>query len=179
MNQIVYLSSRLSKMADFLGIRVADFTLKTKWLEMYAYTTFIEMAKLEVTESIDYTTALVDETMTVNKTSEGRDLRQCDRRDVTSHRLGSRSRRSRVSTIPRELSWRSRSGGFATGCMVKDIEIGNDIDLFIVGTEERAQMIMEFVLVDVLPDHTSFRTGNAVTFFVKDAINEIFRFRSS
>jgi hypothetical protein len=35
--------------------------------------------------------------------------------------------------------------------MVKDIEIGNDIDLFIVGTEERAQMIMEFVLVDVLP----------------------------
>jgi hypothetical protein len=54
--------------------------------------------------------------------------------------------------------------------MVKDIEIGNDIDLFIVGTEERAQMIMEFVLVDVL-DHTSFRTGNAVTFFVKDAIN--------
>jgi hypothetical protein len=42
--------------------------------------------------------------------------------------------------------------------MVKDIEIGNDIDLFIVGTEERAQMIMEFVLVDVLPDHTSFRT---------------------
>jgi hypothetical protein len=34
--------------------------------------------------------------------------------------------------------------------MVKDIEIGNDIDLFIVGTEERAQMIMEFVLVDVL-----------------------------
>jgi hypothetical protein len=54
--------------------------------------------------------------------------------------------------------------------MVKDIEIGNDIDLFIVGTEERAQMIMEFVLVDVLPDHTSFRTGNAVTFFVKDAI---------
>jgi hypothetical protein len=55
--------------------------------------------------------------------------------------------------------------------MLKDIEIGNDIDLFIVGTEERAQMIMEFVLVDVLPDHTSFRTGNAVTFFVKDAIN--------
>jgi hypothetical protein len=51
-----------------------------------------------------------------------------------------------------------------------NIEIGNDIDLFIVGTEERAQMIMEFVLVDVL-DHTSFRTGNAVTFFVKDAIN--------
>jgi hypothetical protein len=55
---------------------------------------------------------------------------------------------------------------------LKDIEIGNDIDLsFIVGTEERAQMIMEFVLVDVLQDHTSFRTGNAVTFFVKDAIN--------
>jgi hypothetical protein len=63
--------------------------------------------------------------------------------------------------------------------MVKDIEIGNDIDLFIVGTDgERAQMIMEFVLVDVLPDHTSFRTGNAVTFFVKDAINGD-RFRSS
>jgi hypothetical protein len=33
---------KLSKMADFLGIRVADFTaLKTKWLELYAYTTFI------------------------------------------------------------------------------------------------------------------------------------------
>jgi hypothetical protein len=54
--------------------------------------------------------------------------------------------------------------------MVKDIEIGNDIDLFIVGTEERAQMIMEFVLWTFYRI-TSFRTGNAVTFFVKDAIN--------
>jgi hypothetical protein len=43
---------------------------------------------LEVTESIDYTTTLVDETRTVNKKlRKGRDLpRQCDRR-VTSHRL--------------------------------------------------------------------------------------------
>jgi hypothetical protein len=58
--------------------------------------------------------------------------------------------------------------------MVKDIEIGNDIDLFIVGTDgERAQMIMEFVLVDVLPDHTSFRTGNAVTFSSRTLSTEI------
>jgi hypothetical protein len=69
---------KLSKMADFLGIRVADFTaLKTKWLEIVRlYDVHPEMAEaLEVTESIDYTTTLVDETMTVNKKlRKGRDL---------------------------------------------------------------------------------------------------------
>jgi hypothetical protein len=67
----------------------------------------------------------------------------------------------------RELSWRSRlSRRIRDGMWWKTSR--SKSDLFIVGTEERAQMIMEFVLVDVLPDHTSFRTGNAVTFFVKD-----------
>jgi hypothetical protein len=171
---------KLSKMADFLGIRVADFTaLKTKWLEIVRlYDVHPEMAEaLEVTESIDYTTALVDETMTVNK-KFGKDAifpRQCDRRP-TSPLIDLEFAKQEIpsdvlyllESFPGEVVL---AGGFATGCMVKDIEIGNDIDLFIVGTEERAQMIMEFVLVDVLPDHASFRTGNAVTFFVKDTIN--------
>jgi hypothetical protein len=57
---------------------------------LYAYTTFIpRWPALEVTESIDYTTALVDETMTVNKklrrtrSSRGNVIDA----DVTSHRL--------------------------------------------------------------------------------------------
>jgi hypothetical protein len=57
MNQIVYLRQKLSKMADFLGIRVADFTaLKTKWLEIVRlYDVHPRWRKLEVTESIDCT----------------------------------------------------------------------------------------------------------------------------
>jgi hypothetical protein len=54
--------------------------------------------------------------------------------------------------------------------MVKDIEIEMTSIYLIVGTEERAQMIMEFAS-GRSTDHASFRTGNAVTFFVKDTIN--------
>jgi hypothetical protein len=35
---------------------------------------------------------------------------------------------------------RNRRRGFATGCLLRDVEAGND-DLFVVGTEERAQMM--------------------------------------
>jgi hypothetical protein len=78
---------------------------------MYAYTTFIEMAEaLEVTESIDYTTTLVDETMTVNKNFGKDAIFRGNAIDATSPLidLGSRSRRSRVILPTRELSWRSR-----------------------------------------------------------------------
>jgi hypothetical protein len=61
--------------------------------------------------------------------------------------------------------------------VVKDIEIGNDIDLFIVGTEERAQMIMEFEWTFYRIIHRSVRKCGDV--FVRTLSTEIFRFRSS
>jgi hypothetical protein len=62
---------KLSKMADFLGIRVADFTaLKTKWLEIVRlYDVHPEMAEAGGHRA-SITLPLVDETMTVNKNSE-------------------------------------------------------------------------------------------------------------
>jgi hypothetical protein len=63
------------------------------------------------------------------------------------------------------------AGGFVTGCLMKDVEVGNDIDVFVVGSEERAKMIMEYILVEALPDTPTYRTGNAVTFFVKDGVH--------
>jgi hypothetical protein len=58
-------------MADFLGIRVADFTaLKTKWLEIVRlYDVHPEMAEAGGHRA-SITLPLVDETMTVNKNSE-------------------------------------------------------------------------------------------------------------
>jgi hypothetical protein len=81
-----------SKMADFLGDPCGRFHRSGrrngwKLYKLIRRPSWDGFEALEVTESIDYTTTLVDETMTVNKKiRKGRAiflLRQCDRRPTS------------------------------------------------------------------------------------------------
>jgi hypothetical protein len=175
---------RMCTLADFLGIRVADFTaLRTKWMEsVRLYDVHPEMAEaLEEIEPILLTDEIVENTFYKRK-DFGQDaiFPRFETHDRPRHPLMDmvfvaeeipRDVLELLQMFPEEIVI---AGGFATGCLLRDVEAGNDIDLFVVGTEERAQMIMEYIIREIqTTGRGTYRTGNAVTFLSSMDTDEI------
>jgi hypothetical protein len=166
---------RLTRLADFLGVKVKDCRImQTEWMELVRlYDTHPEMARaVNAGTTVNVDADLVrstfvdpvdlgsDELFAVCRAEYGAPaLRSLDDAfaDVPSTTL------QLLREYPGELVL---AGGFATGCLCDYAEEGSDVDLFVVGTAERANEIMRGILHTVADVGRVFRTGNAVTLFI-------------